>query len=128
MDQILANLADSVAGDLADVGGEEAELPGEISEVMQALGCVPGDTIKPEPVLSVVNIDQRLDKCAERQTYLESRYRNLQMRINRLRAQKLSCNARDVLCSVVTSCDKRRARMNGELPPEQVVNMESAGG
>ena len=127
MDQILANLADSVAGDLADVGGEEAELPGEISEVMQALGCVPGDAIKPEPVLSVVNIDQRLDKCAERQTYLESRYRNLQMRINRLRAQKLSCNARDVLCSVVTSCDKRRARMNGELPPEQVVKMEREG-
>ena len=29
------------------------------------------------------------------------------MRINRLRAQKLSCNARDVMGSVVTSCDRR---------------------
>ena len=46
------------------------------------------------------------------------------MRINRLRAQKLSCNARDVLCSVVTSCDKRRARMNGDVSVEPKLGVK----
>ena len=36
----------------------------------------------------------------------------------RLRSGKLSCNARDVLASVVTSCDKRRARLQGETGPD----------
>ena len=35
MDQILANLADAVPDTFTDVSGEEAELPGEISDVMQ---------------------------------------------------------------------------------------------
>ena len=70
-----------------------------------------------------------MEKASERQTYLQSRHRNLQMRINRLRAQKLSCNARDVLCSVVASCDKRRARMNGDVSsePRPSVKVEVGG-
>ena len=80
----------------------------------------------PDPKLEPISVDQRLEKAAEKQTYLQSRHRNLQMRINRLRAQKLSCNARDVLCSVVTSCDKRRARMNGDVSvePKLAVKVE----
>ena len=35
MDQILANLADAVPDTFTDVSGEEAELPGEINDVMQ---------------------------------------------------------------------------------------------
>ena len=35
MDQILANLADAVPDTFTDVSGEEAELPGEIDDVMQ---------------------------------------------------------------------------------------------
>ena len=42
MDQILANLADAVPDTFTDVSGEETELPGEISDVMQVRGqaCV----------------------------------------------------------------------------------------
>ena len=93
----------------------------------QAFECVSTtpEPIKPDPV----NVEQRLEKASERQTYLQSRHRNLQMRINRLRAQKLSCNARDVLCSVVASCDKRRARMNGDVSsePRPSVKVEVGG-
>jgi len=108
MDQILANLAESVEDTLSDVAQDDAELAGEITDVINVLDCVtdPPESIKtfsPPPL----NTDLRIEKCVERQSYLESRYRNLQMRINRLRAQKLSCNARDVMGSVVTSCDRR---------------------
>ena len=84
-------------------------------DLLQAFECV---ATTPDPKLEPISVDMRLEKAAEKQTYLQSRHRNLQMRINRLRAQKLSCNARDVLCSVVTSCDKRRARMNGDVSVE----------
>ena len=68
-------------------------------QALESVASTPEPIKPPEPV---VNVDQRLEKCGEKQNHLESRYRNLQMRINRLRAQKLSCNARDVLCSVVS--------------------------
>ena len=69
-----------------------------------------GETIKPE-----ISVDERVEKCKEKQTYLEFRYRRLQNRINKLRAQKLSNHAVEQLQTVVNSCDKRRARMNGEV-------------
>ena len=87
----------------------------------QAFECV---ATTPDPKLEPISVDLRLEKAAEKQTFLQSRHRNLQMRINRLRAQKLSCNARDVLCSVVTSCDKRRARMNGDVSVEPKLGVK----
>ena len=55
------------------------------------------------------------------------------MRINRLRAQKLSCNARDVMGSVVSSCDRRFNSVNSVTSstsdkledPEKVVEAVS---
>eukprot|EP00092_Neocalanus_flemingeri_P030138 GFUD01032716.1.p1 GENE.GFUD01032716.1~~GFUD01032716.1.p1 ORF type:complete len:959 (+),score=270.77 GFUD01032716.1:165-2879(+) len=86
-----------------------------MDEVMQVLesqmsGQCGGETIKPE-----LSVNERVEKCKEKQTYLESRYRRLQNRINKLRAQKLSNHAVEQLQTVVNSCDKRRARMNGEV-------------
>ena len=78
MDQILMSLT----GSLDTVGGpDDAELPGEINDVMEALESVDGatETLKTEPV----NIEERLDKCVEKQLQLESHYKNLQIRINR---------------------------------------------
>ena len=81
MDQILANLADAVPDTFTDVSGEETELPGEINDVMEVLESVHGstETLKTDPV----NMEERLDKCVEKQLQLESHYKNLQIRINR---------------------------------------------
>ena len=54
---------------------------------------------------------ERLAKCQEKQQYLESRYRRLQTRINKLRAKKLGCHAAEVLTSVTNSCEKRRTKL-----------------
>lgn len=72
----------SLTGSLDTVGGpDDTELPGEINDVMEALESVDGatETLKTEPV----NIEERLDKCVEKQLQLESHYKNLQIRINR---------------------------------------------
>ena len=85
MDQILMSLTgslDTVADSLNDVGSDDAELPGEINDVMEVLESVDHgttDTLKSEPV----NMEERLEKCVEKQLQLESHYKNLQIRINR---------------------------------------------
>ena len=110
-------------------GGDDPELPRVMDEVMQVvemietqgvkvdmqvlesqIGQCGGESIKPE-----FCVDERVEKCMEKQTYLESRYRRLQNRINKLMAQKLSNHAVEQLQTAVNSCDKRRARMNGEV-------------
>ena len=65
--------------------------------------------IKPE-----LSVEDRMERCGARQQQLQSRYRALQHRINRLRAEKLGQNTRLLLGSVVSSCEKRRARQAGE--------------
>jgi len=139
MDQLLKTLGDTLVngnmgedgvGDTLGLegGGDDPELPREMDEVMQVvdlietqgvkvdmqalesqIGQCAGENLKPE-----FNVDERVEKCREKQTYLESRYRRLQHKINKLRAQKLSNHAVDQLQTAVYSCDKRRARMNGE--------------
>ena len=120
MDLILANLADSVTENIGDVACDDTDdaddlADGEISDVMKVLECVtdpqvPDNNVNVniKPATPTISIDTRIEKTMEKQAYLESRFKNLQMRINRLRAQKLSCNARDVMCSVVTSMDRRQ--------------------
>ena len=78
MDQILMSLT----GSLDTVGvPDDPELPGEINDVMEVLESVDGTTesLKSEPV----NMEERLEKCVEKQLQLESHYKNLQIRINR---------------------------------------------
>ena len=85
MDQILMSLTgglDTVADSLNDVGSEDPELPGEINDVMEVLESVDSastESLKSEPV----NLEERLEKCVEKQLQLESHYKNLQIRINR---------------------------------------------
>ena len=84
MDQILMSLTgslDTVTDSLNDVGPDDPELPGEINDVMEGLESVDGtrETLKSEPV----NMEERLEKCVEKQLQLESHYKNLQIRINR---------------------------------------------
>ena len=84
MDQILMSLTgslDTVTDTLNDVGPDDPELPGEINDVMEVLESVDGttETLKSEPV----NMEERLEKCVEKQLQLESHYKNLQIRINR---------------------------------------------
>ena len=139
MDQLLKTLGESLVnsnlgegvGDTLGLegGGDDPELPRVMDEVMQVvemietqgvkvdmqvlesqIGQCGGESIKPEFCM-----DERVEKCMEKQTYLESRYRRLQNRINKLRAQKLSNHAVEQLQTAVNSCDKRRARMNGEV-------------
>ena len=85
MDQILMSLTgslDTVTDTLNDVGPDDPELPGEINDVMEVLESVDSgstESLKSEPV----NLEERLEKCVEKQLQLESHYKNLQIRINR---------------------------------------------
>ena len=85
MDQILMSLTgslDTVTDSLNDVGPDDPELPGEIHDVMEVLESVDSastESLKSEPV----NLEERLEKCVEKQLQLESHYKNLQIRINR---------------------------------------------
>jgi len=123
MDQLLKTLGESLVnsnlgeGDTLGLegGGEDPELPREMDEVMQVLESQMSGQCGVETIKPVLTADERVEKCKEKQTYLESRYRRLQNRINKLRAQKLSNHAVEQLQSAVNSCDKRRARMNGEV-------------
>merc|ERR1719158_2495848 len=100
-------------GELGEGGGEE--LPREVVQVMQVLESqMSGQPVKPE-----VSAEERVERCREKQGLLESRYRRLQNRINKLRAEKLAAHATEQLQAVVSSCDKRRARLNGEIKAEE---------
>merc|ERR1719341_2168034 len=68
-----------------------------------------GQPVKPE-----VSAEERVERCREKQGLLESRYRRLQSRINKLRAEKLAAHATEQLQAVVGACDQRRARLHGE--------------
>jgi len=136
MDQLLNTLGDSLVGsNLGDGdtlglegGGDDAELPREMDEVMkvvdmiekqdkvdiqvlesQIASCV-GEVSKPE-----FNAEEKVGKCKEKQSYLETRYRRLQNKLNKLRAQTLCNHAVEQLQAVVANCDRRRARLNGEV-------------
>merc|ERR1719458_1973753 len=79
-------------------------------QVMQVLESqMSGQPVKPE-----VSAEERVERCREKQGLLESRYRRLQSRINKLRAEKLAAHATEQLQAVVGACDQRRARLHGE--------------
>ena len=104
-------------------------------QVMQVLESqMSGQPVKPE-----VSAEERVERCREKQGLLESRcrhlfcfcglifllrikvddifycrYRRLQSRINKLRAEKLAAHASEQLQAVVGAYDQRRARLHGE--------------
>ena len=92
---------------MLDGGATEIQ---DVDEVMQVLECQMSAQQEQDEKRGV---GERLAKCDEKQQYLESRYRRLQTRINKLRAKKVCTHLVEQLSTVTSSCEKRRARIEG---------------
>jgi len=88
-------------GDVAAVGVDEPD-GGQVDEVISQS--------REKEQAGRNTIQHRIAKCRERQGFLVNKTRNLQQRINSLRAQKVGQHAAEQIQTAVVSCDKRLAR------------------